>query len=192
MCIRDRQQAKASFVKREANKLKRYICSAQKKVCLDGQITLIGERINPSGNKGLKEQFVAGNPLAAIKVAFEQVQKGADVLDVNTSLPMIDETDYMTKIIDGLSGLVEAPLQFAQLAQAPRARLLVQAQFLALQRTHAERVVPSPAHPADLRAPGGVFPLVAGRSFACIALISARVRLWWYSLTTSRTCAPAE
>jgi len=29
--IRDLQQAKASFVKREANKLKRYICSAQKK-----------------------------------------------------------------------------------------------------------------------------------------------------------------
>lgn len=110
--IRDLQQAKASFVKREDNKLKRYVCSAQKKVCLDGQITLIGERINPSGNKALKEQFVAGNPLAAIKVAFEQVQKGADVLDVNTSLPMIDETDYMRKIIDGMSGLVEAPLQF--------------------------------------------------------------------------------
>ena len=110
--IRDLQQAKASFAKREINQLKRYVCSAQKKVCLDGQITLIGERINPSGNKALKEQFVAGNPLAAIKVAFEQVQKGADVLDVNTSLPMIDETDYMTKIIDGMSGLVEAPLQF--------------------------------------------------------------------------------
>lgn len=95
----------------KSNKLKRYICSAQKKFALDGQITHHRGADQPQAT-GLKEQFVAGNPLAAIKVAFEQVQKGADVLDVNTSLPMIDETDYMTKIIDGMSGLVEAPLKF--------------------------------------------------------------------------------
>lgn len=110
--IRQLAQAKATFVKRAPQQLKRYVCSAQRKVCLDGQITLIGERINPSGNKALKAQFEAGNPLAAIKVGIEQVQQGAEVLDVNTSLPMIDEQRYMVKIIDGMNGLIEAPLQF--------------------------------------------------------------------------------
>lgn len=110
--IRQLAQAKAAFVKRAPQQLKRYVCSAQRKVCLDGQITLIGERINPSGNKALKAQFEAGNPLAAIKVGIEQVQQGAEVLDVNTSLPLIDEQGYMVKIIDGMNGLIEAPLQF--------------------------------------------------------------------------------
>ena len=105
-------EAGSFYRKRQQKSLKRYVCSAQRSVCLDGKVTLIGERINPSGNKALKEQFVAGNPLAAVKVAFEQVQKGAEVLDVNTSLPQIDESGYMTQIIDGMSGLVDAPLQF--------------------------------------------------------------------------------
>ncbi|ETA81533.1 homocysteine S-methyltransferase family protein [Youngiibacter fragilis] len=105
-------EARSSFRKREHKTLSRYVCSAQRAVSLDGKVTLIGERINPSGNKALKEQFMAGNPLAAVKVAFEQVQKGAEILDVNTSLPQIDEAGYMIRIIDGMSGLVDAPLQF--------------------------------------------------------------------------------
>lgn len=105
-------EARESYRKPEKKILRRYVCSAQRMVALDGKVTLIGERINPSGNKALKEQFMAGNPLAAVKVAFEQVQKGAEILDVNTSLPQIDEAGYMAEIIDGMSGLVDAPLQF--------------------------------------------------------------------------------
>ncbi|CZQ90008.1 homocysteine s-methyltransferase [Trichococcus palustris] len=110
--IKDLKGAATYFRKREQQELGSYVCSAQKKVRLDGKVTLIGERINPSGNKKLKEQFMAGNPMAAVRVAFEQVQNGAEVLDVNTSLPGVDEPGYMKEIIDGMSGLVEAPLQF--------------------------------------------------------------------------------
>lgn len=89
-----------------------YVCSAQKMVRLDGRVSLIGERINPSGNKALKAAFLAGNHGAAVKEAFTQVQSGAEILDINTSLPQIDEAKFMTDIIDSFSGLIDAPLQF--------------------------------------------------------------------------------
>ncbi|HSP47228.1 MAG TPA: homocysteine S-methyltransferase family protein, partial [Clostridiaceae bacterium] len=89
-----------------------YVCSAQRMVRLDGRVSLIGERINPSGNKALKAAFLAGNHGAAVKEAFTQVQSGAEILDINTSLPQIDEAKFMTDIIDSFSGLIDAPLQF--------------------------------------------------------------------------------
>ena len=89
-----------------------YVCSAQQKVALTGKFTLVGEKINPSGNKGLKAQFLAGNSSAAIKEAFEQINHGAEVLDVCTSLPAVDEMAVMGEIIEAFNGLIEAPLQF--------------------------------------------------------------------------------
>ena len=90
----------------------RYVCSAQKMVKLDNRVSLIGERINPSGNKALKAAFLSGNHGAAVKEAFTQMQNGAEILDVNTSLPQIDEGKFMTDIINSFSGLIDAPLQF--------------------------------------------------------------------------------
>lgn len=89
-----------------------YVCSAQHKVALTGKFTLVGEKINPSGNKGLKAQFLAGNSSAAIKEAFDQINHGAEVLDVCTSLPAVDEIAVMSEIIEAFNGLIEAPLQF--------------------------------------------------------------------------------
>lgn len=89
-----------------------YVCSAQQKVAISGKFTLIGERINPSGNKALKAQFLAGNPGAAVKEAFAQLNNGAEILDVNTSLPQIDELATMSEIIAAFNGLIDAPLQF--------------------------------------------------------------------------------
>lgn len=89
-----------------------YVCSAQQKVALTGKFTLVGEKINPSGNKGLKAQFLAGNSSAAIKEAFDQINHGAEVLDVCTSLPAVDEMAVMGEIIEAFNGLIEAPLQF--------------------------------------------------------------------------------
>jgi len=89
-----------------------YVCSAQQKVALTGKFTLVGEKINPSGNKGLKAQFLAGNSSAAIKEAFDQINHGAEVLDVCTSLPAVDEIAVMSEIIEAFNGLIEAPLQF--------------------------------------------------------------------------------
>lgn len=88
------------------------ICSQTTTVNLNNELVLIGERINPSGNKKLKEAFLRGDISHATKVAFEQIDKGAKILDINTSLPEINELEFMNNIIDEFSGLVEVPLQF--------------------------------------------------------------------------------
>jgi 5-methyltetrahydrofolate--homocysteine methyltransferase len=110
--IKELDSLRSNFVRPLLLKRKRYVCSSQKKVCLDEKFSVIGERINPSGNKALKEQFLAGNNQAAVKEAFNQVQRGAEILDINTSLPQIDELKVMLDIIDSFNGLIETPLQF--------------------------------------------------------------------------------
>ena len=93
-------------------KRKSYVSSSQKRVCLDGKVTVIGERINPSGNKKLKPYFQKGDVNPAVKLAFSQIENGAEVLDINTSLPGVDENQLMQNIIDQFNGLIDAPLQF--------------------------------------------------------------------------------
>lgn len=89
-----------------------FVCSSTKSVNLDDGAIVIGERINPSGNKRLKEAFLQGDFQFATKVAFEQIQHGAQVLDINTSLPQIDEEQVMIQLVDTFSGLLDTPLQF--------------------------------------------------------------------------------
>mgnify|MGYP000303695441 CR=1 FL=1 len=111
--IRQLNQQRDRFSPREqVTKTGNYVCSSTKSVNLDKNFVLIGERINPSGNKRLKEAFLQGDFNFATKVAFEQIHHGADVLDVNTSLPQIDEEEVMIELVDTFSGLLDTPLQF--------------------------------------------------------------------------------
>lgn len=43
--------------------------------------------------------------------AIEQIDAGADILDVNVGLPGIDEKDMMIRTIKALQGVVDVPLQ---------------------------------------------------------------------------------
>lgn len=106
------ERTKDISIKKADKKNNKIICSQTTWVNLDDELVLIGERINPSGNKKLKEAFLRGDVSHATKVAFEQIDKGAKILDVNTSLPEIDELDFMNRVLDEFSGLVEVPLQF--------------------------------------------------------------------------------
>jgi len=97
-------------IKKDYNK-EAFVCSALKRVSLDNKFTIIGEKINPSGNKKLKQEFLNGNYMYAVKEGFSQINSGAEILDINTSLPQIDEKEYMKNIITEFSGLIDAPLQ---------------------------------------------------------------------------------
>lgn len=97
---------------KESPKSGNFLCSSTKSLDLDDGFILIGERINPSGNKRLKEAFLQGDFQFASKVAFEQIHHGAQVLDINTSLPQIDEEQVMIQLVDSFSGLLDTPLQF--------------------------------------------------------------------------------
>ena len=70
----------------------------------------IGERINPTGRKKMREDLQAGNFLSVKKEALLQETAGADMLDVNMGAPGIDQAAAMETVVAELSMLCAAPL----------------------------------------------------------------------------------
>ena len=75
------------------------------------RVRVIGERINPTGKKRMKEALKAGDVDYMLGQALEQMEAGADILDVNVGLPEIDEAEMMVRTVKALQGVTEAPLQ---------------------------------------------------------------------------------
>ncbi|MDD5602500.1 MAG: homocysteine S-methyltransferase family protein [Eubacteriales bacterium] len=75
-------------------------------------LAVIGEKINPTGKKKLREEFRQGLFDEAEALAFEQVQAGAAILDVNAGVPGIDEAGMMKNLAINLSNSVHIPLCF--------------------------------------------------------------------------------
>ena len=87
------------------------ICSAGE-VCAFGQgVRVIGERINPTGKKRMKQALLDGDMGYLTLQAVEQAEAGAQILDVNVGLPGIDEADMMRRAVTAISGAVSLPLQ---------------------------------------------------------------------------------
>ena len=71
---------------------------------------VIGERINPTGRKGFQAQLQAGD-LSQLEVdVAQQVEGGADMLDVNVGDPLADEIELMAQAIPLVKGLTDVPL----------------------------------------------------------------------------------
>ena len=85
--------------------------SGNKTVILDGVMTEIGERLNPTGKKKLQEALRSGDTGYLVNEAISQVQAGAQILDVNVGLPELDEPVVMAKVIREVQEVTGAPLQ---------------------------------------------------------------------------------
>lgn len=72
---------------------------------------LIGERINPTGKKKLKQALKDNDIAYILNEALTQEEKGAQVLDVNVGLPEIDECAMMQNVIKELQAVTDLPLQ---------------------------------------------------------------------------------
>jgi 5-methyltetrahydrofolate--homocysteine methyltransferase len=72
---------------------------------------LIGERINPTGKKKLKEAIKSGDMEYILSEGVRQAEKGVDILDVNVGVPGIDEGMVMQKTIESLQAVTDKPLQ---------------------------------------------------------------------------------
>lgn len=72
---------------------------------------IIGERINPTGKKKVKEALREGDMAFILREGVNQVQKGAQILDVNCGLPEIDEAKVMKQVIEALQSVTDTPLQ---------------------------------------------------------------------------------
>lgn len=101
--------------KRPARPFARPLCSvtsAQEAVVLEGrQVATIGERINPTGKKRLKEALRTGDSDYIINEAIAQTEAGADILDVNAGLPEIDEAAVLVDLVGKIQGVSGLPLQ---------------------------------------------------------------------------------
>ena len=69
-----------------------------------------GEKINPTGNKLVKEALKAGDTAAIKELAAKQQQAGADILDINVGLPEIDEKAVLPHVIQAVQSVVTLPL----------------------------------------------------------------------------------
>ena len=72
---------------------------------------LIGERINPTGKKKLKEALRAQDIDYLLKEGIAQAERGAHILDVNVGLPEIDETKVLNLAVRELQAVTDLPLQ---------------------------------------------------------------------------------
>ncbi|MBK5243299.1 homocysteine S-methyltransferase family protein [Clostridium sp.] len=80
-------------------------------VILGNGVKIIGERINPTGKKKLKEALKTNNMDYILNEAIDQRDAGAHILDVNVGLPEIDEKTIMVKAIKEIQSVVNLPLQ---------------------------------------------------------------------------------
>ena len=76
-----------------------------------GQVGVIGERINPTGKKKMKEALRTGNHDYVMGEAIAQTAAGAQMLDVNAGLPEIDERATVAQLVSELQGVTTLPLQ---------------------------------------------------------------------------------
>ncbi len=86
------------------------VCSGTRTVPID-RVRVIGERINPTGKKLMKEALRRGDVDYMLNQALAQTEAGADILDVNVGLPEIDEAEMMVRTVKALQGVTDAPLQ---------------------------------------------------------------------------------
>jgi 5-methyltetrahydrofolate--homocysteine methyltransferase len=71
---------------------------------------IIGERINPTGRKKLAEDLRGGDLTTVEADAHAQVEAGADMLDVNAGIPLVDEAELLTKMLQTVQAAVESPI----------------------------------------------------------------------------------
>ena len=72
---------------------------------------LIGERINPTGKKRLKEALRTKNLNYILQEGLRQVEENVPVLDVNVGLPEINEPEMMEAVVKELQAVTDAVLQ---------------------------------------------------------------------------------
>ena len=105
-----RQALEGRTVRRTPTAVPAAVCSGMQVVPVD-RVRVIGERINPTGKKRMKEALKAGDVDYMLGQALEQTEAGADILDVNVGLPEIDEAEMMVRTVKALQGVTETPLQ---------------------------------------------------------------------------------
>ncbi len=89
----------------------RTVCSGTQSYTFGKKTAVIGERLNPTGKKKLKEALKSGDLDYLCGEAVAQQQAGADILDVNVGIPEINEVEMLPKVVLALQRVTDLPLQ---------------------------------------------------------------------------------
>mgnify|MGYP000041883170 CR=1 FL=1 len=90
---------------RPAHKMPSVLCTPVDFVNVDG-ITVVGERINPTGKKRFQQALREEDMNYVLEQAVSQVEAGAQVLDVNVGAPGVDEPALMEQAVKTLQILL--------------------------------------------------------------------------------------
>jgi 5-methyltetrahydrofolate--homocysteine methyltransferase len=71
---------------------------------------IIGERINPTGRKKFAEELRGGDLSTVAVDALAQVDAGADMLDVNAGIPLVDEPELLKAMLATVQDSVDVPI----------------------------------------------------------------------------------
>lgn len=90
---------------------KRSVVSTATRVVEINDVTVIGERINPTGKKLMREALLSGDMGYVLRQAVTQADAGAQILDVNVGAPGVDEKTVLPKVVKQIQSVVDLPLQ---------------------------------------------------------------------------------
>jgi 5-methyltetrahydrofolate--homocysteine methyltransferase len=141
---------------------KRSIVTSATRICEIGneRLTIIGERINPTGKPKFKDALRRGDIDYAVNEAHNEAAAGADILDVNVGLPEIDECAVLTEAVCRIQSVCDLPLQIDT--------ALPTAMEAALRRYNGKAMINSVNGKAESMA--AVFPLVKKYGGVVVAL----------------------
>ena len=95
---------------RPAHRMPSVLCTPVDAVTVDG-ITVVGERINPTGKKRFQQALREGDMNYVLEQAVSQAEAGAQILDVNVGAPGVDEPVLMEQVVKALQSVTSLPLQ---------------------------------------------------------------------------------
>ena len=95
---------------RPAHRMPSVLCTPVDIVTVDG-ITVVGERINPTGKKRFQQALREGDMNYVLEQAVSQAEAGAQILDVNVGAPGVDEPVLMEQVVKALQSVTSLPLQ---------------------------------------------------------------------------------
>jgi len=76
----------------------------------DKPFCIIGERINPTGRKVFAEELRGGDLSTVERDALAQVAAGANMLDVNAGIPLVDEAELLKDMLRKVQETVDVPI----------------------------------------------------------------------------------
>lgn len=89
---------------------KRHGVATPLKTVYTDEVHIIGERINPTGKKRFAQALLDRDLDYIARVALDQKEAGADILDVNVGYPGVNEAELMPLVVKKIQSVTDLPL----------------------------------------------------------------------------------